>query len=165
MTDVGPPLCELPPEIHLKIFDLLQDDPEASACLGLTCRKFYPLFAARHLKTKLVRKCEKCGLKMDGPRPVHPKLDALAAKLALLRGTTSDPCNVDGHQEGWKTLSQLLVNWKPIGLVFVPHVNKFTSFPTALKIYRDLEAESRRKLMQYKAEEEFLRSFSLPADA
>jgi hypothetical protein len=53
-------LTTLPSELHLKIFDLFDDEPETSTCLGLTCKKLYPLFIARHPKPKLFRMCPKC---------------------------------------------------------------------------------------------------------
>ena len=39
-------LTELPAEIHLKVFDLL--DLNSSTCLGLTCKKLYPIHRALH---------------------------------------------------------------------------------------------------------------------
>ena len=50
--DLPPPikklsLVTLPPELHLKIFDLFSDYyPVDSTCLGLTCKKFYPIHRA-----------------------------------------------------------------------------------------------------------------------
>lgn len=50
-------LTTLPPEIHLEIFDLFQHDQSSAACLGLTCKTFYPLFRALHARVPLVRFC------------------------------------------------------------------------------------------------------------
>lgn len=81
----------LPGELHLKIFDLLDDDPETSACLGLTCKKLYPIFVALLLKPKLLREfCIKCEERR------HP-----------------GACDLDFHRSGWKTLKELLIDWNP----------------------------------------------------
>jgi hypothetical protein len=48
-----PHLLTLPAELQLKIFDELDNDPPTAACLGITCKKFYPLFRARHKKVLL----------------------------------------------------------------------------------------------------------------
>jgi hypothetical protein len=86
-------LTTLPSEIHLKVFDYLNDDPEASTCLGLTCRKLSPLFA-RHAKAKLYRICEGCKrlLGIFGGERLNPRcyscedLDSVRSKLyGLLR--------------------------------------------------------------------------------
>jgi hypothetical protein len=53
-TNTKPYLTMLPPEIHLKLFDLFDDDQSSAACLGLTCKKFYPLFRARQKKVLLL---------------------------------------------------------------------------------------------------------------
>lgn len=58
-------LTTLPAEIHLNIFDYL--NPETAACLGLTCKKFCPLFFARHAKTPLLHDCRNCGLRSASP--------------------------------------------------------------------------------------------------
>ena len=47
MTSPSLSLVTLPSELHLKIFDTLDTDPGAAACLGVTCKTFYPLFRAR----------------------------------------------------------------------------------------------------------------------
>jgi len=44
-------LQNLPPEIHLKIFDIM--DTITSTCLGLTCKKFYTMHWGRHGKVVL----------------------------------------------------------------------------------------------------------------
>jgi hypothetical protein len=55
-------LSNMPPEIHLSIFDTL--DPVSSTCLGLTSRKFYPMHrsAHRHEKVSLYDQASDNGL-------------------------------------------------------------------------------------------------------
>jgi hypothetical protein len=56
-----PNITTLPPELHLKIFDIIDEDESGSemlACLGLTYKTFYPLYFDRHPKTKLRRLCD-----------------------------------------------------------------------------------------------------------
>jgi hypothetical protein len=64
-TKPPPSLLDFPPEIQLLIFDVLQakDDPTTSACLGLTCKRFYPLFRARFTKAPLEKSCCKGSLR------------------------------------------------------------------------------------------------------
>jgi hypothetical protein len=50
-TDLQPPtkkllLTTLPPELHLKLFEVLH--PVESTCLSLTCKKFYSIYRAIH---------------------------------------------------------------------------------------------------------------------
>jgi hypothetical protein len=62
MTSQAPALISLPSELHFKIFDALDTDPGAAACLGITCKTFYPLFRARNHTTDLFgfTGCTKC---------------------------------------------------------------------------------------------------------
>lgn len=53
-TSVSHLITLLPPEVHLCIFDLL--DPASSACLGVTCKKFYAIHRQRHGSVKLTVK-------------------------------------------------------------------------------------------------------------
>jgi len=67
MTSPTSALVSLPSELHLKIFDALDTDPGAAACLGVTCKTFYPLFRARNHITDLFgftgcRECLEGGL-------------------------------------------------------------------------------------------------------
>jgi hypothetical protein len=52
----GAYLTNLPPELHLSIFDNL--DPVSSACLGLTSKKFYPMHRSAHRKVGLYQGAE-----------------------------------------------------------------------------------------------------------
>lgn len=105
LTAIAQGLDVLPSEIHLKIFDILRDDPETSACLGLTCQKLYPLFFARHKKANLYRICNMCG-------------DPLAWHAKGCRGCTNTG-------EDWKPLYKLLEDWTPPVLKFADVANKF----------------------------------------
>ena len=71
-------ITTLPPEIHLKIFDLFDNDQSSAACLGITCKKFYPLFHARHKKVPLLLYRWKKGQNFlfDGLNVLAQKLDA-----------------------------------------------------------------------------------------
>lgn len=98
-----PGLTTLPAELHLKIFDSLA--PEASVCLGLTCKKLYPLFFARQAKTHLRRLCDTCGRPIENCGVYGP-----AGRQSL------DKCPPqDGSQ---KALFDLLRDWKPKNLAY-----------------------------------------------
>ena len=77
-----PYLSNLPPEIHLSIFDSL--DPVSSTCLGLTSRKFYPMHRGAHKHVPLYDTGDKgmplcCLLKDWAPRDLV--LDSTSGKL------------------------------------------------------------------------------------
>lgn len=92
-------ITTLPAETHLRIFDFLS--PESSACLGLTCKKFYPLFFARDAKTPLRRLCDECGWNITFCR--------WTLEFTTIPG--SSKCrNSDGAM--W-TLGELLRGWIP----------------------------------------------------
>ena len=67
----------LPVEIHLRIFDLLETDPVTSTCLGLTCKKLYPMHVVLHCKVGLAA-------------PYHEKCDSMHL-ATLLENWTGIP--------------------------------------------------------------------------
>jgi hypothetical protein len=129
-------LTALLAELHLKIFDLLEDDPEASACLGLICKTFYPLFTARHLKIKLIRQYDTCGKNLDGP-PSLPEGFSDGTLELLSQWIRRTTCDSEGHKEGWRSLCHLLKDWKPISLIYIPYPNKFVTIKRTTEILKE----------------------------
>ncbi|KAF4631091.1 hypothetical protein G7Y89_g7036 [Cudoniella acicularis] len=100
-----PTLWTLPPELHLQIFKYLQDDILTATCLGLTCRKFYPIYRNLHsvpveLTSRILTGLQKCkgfrqtrehNLKLAlqlirGFRPVNFYYDIQVGKLVHREG-------------------------------------------------------------------------------
>lgn len=107
-------LLALPSELHLNKFEFLDDDPETSTCLGLTCKQLYPLFFARHARPSLFRMCPECKASRQ-----------LAFAQKNLNGIHKN-CNSCKDNDTTKVkLFSLLENWIGRDWHFSPYPTKF----------------------------------------
>ncbi|KAH8674675.1 hypothetical protein BGZ60DRAFT_526632 [Tricladium varicosporioides] len=116
-------ITNLPAEIHLKILDLLDSDSTSSACLGITCKKFYPMFLSRHLRAPLTAYAD-C-------KPTCPLKPHKVTGHGFLPGT---------HCKS-KPLFILLLDFMPSHLTYSAYAKKYTT----LEHERELKDELRRK--------------------
>lgn len=87
-------LTALPSELHLKIFDELDDDPATAALLGITCKAFYPIY-----------------------RPCHQQV-LLRPKIIHSTGPWGDNLEETYRRNNQCLLYTLLSNWMPAGYDF-----------------------------------------------